>query len=88
MPYIKYDRRVALDERFYHDADPVPAADPGELNFQITQVCLNYLNYYGIRYGILNDIIGALECAKQEFYRRMAAPYETKKMEENGDVYN
>jgi len=31
--------------------------------------------------------VGVLECAKMELYRRVAAPYEDKKKEENGDVY-
>ena len=35
----------------------------------------------------LNAIIGALECAKLELYRRVAAPYEDDKIIENGDVY-
>ena len=35
----------------------------------------------------LNELIGALECAKQELYRRVVAPYEEDKIEENGDVY-
>lgn len=33
------------------------------------------------------EIGGAIECAKLEFYRRVAAPYEDKKIAENGDVY-
>ena len=31
--------------------------------------------------------MGALECAKLELYRRVAAPYEDVKIMENGDVY-
>ena len=38
-------------------------------------------------YHAYNEIIGVLECVKQEFYRRMVAPYEDKKCEENGDVF-
>jgi len=36
---------------------------------------------------LINAIIGALECAKLELYRRVAAPYEDDKIAENGDVY-
>ena len=32
-------------------------------------------------------MVGVLECAKLELYRRMAAPYEDEKIEDNGDVY-
>jgi hypothetical protein len=41
----------------------------------------------GKNYKHINEIIGVLECAKQEFYRRVAAPYEDTKIQENGDVY-
>lgn len=35
-----------------------------------------------------SDIVGVLSCVEQEFYRRIASPYEDLKKEENGDVYN
>ena len=35
----------------------------------------------------LIPLIGVLECAKLELYRRVAAPYEDDKIDENGDVY-
>ena len=41
----------------------------------------------GNSYATINDIIGALEGAKMEFYRRVVAPYEDEKIKENGDVY-
>jgi len=41
----------------------------------------------GLSYSNVNEIIGALECIKLELYRRVAAPYEDLKIEENGDVY-
>jgi hypothetical protein len=40
-----------------------------------------------LRYAHINEAIGALECAKLELYRRVAAPYEDEKMKESGDVY-
>ena len=33
-------------------------------------------------------ILGAVECAKLELYRRAVVPYEKKKIKENGDVYD
>lgn len=39
------------------------------------------------RYQDINDIMGAIEGAKLEFYRRIAAPYENEKITENGDVW-
>jgi len=79
MPYIKYDRD-GLASGFI---DPDNA---GELNFVITSTLLRYLGH-GADYAAFNEVIGVLECAKLEMYRRMIAPYEDKKIEENGDVY-
>jgi len=80
MPYIPQATRYAM---FY---DRRPPDTPGELNFAITQLLLNYLDG-GMSYTAINEVIGVLECAKLELYRRVAAPYEDKKKEENGDVY-
>ena len=37
-------------------------------------------------YSLANNIVGVLECIKFEFYRRLLAPYEDKKIEDNGDL--
>lgn len=78
MPYIKQDQRVPIA----YGAD-----GPGELNYLITMTVKDYLDNKGLTYQTINDIVGALEGAKLEFYRRIAVPYEDKKIEENGDVY-
>ncbi len=59
----------------------------GHLNYLITNLCQNYLHIKGLSYTTINEIVGALTCAKDEFYRRVAVPYEDKKIKENGDVY-
>ena len=60
---------------------------PGELNYLFTTIIRDYIKQQGLCYQSINDILGALEGAKQEFYRRVAIPYEDKKKEENGDVF-
>ena len=60
---------------------------PGELNWAITDTVDNYLKENGLSYKTINDIVGALSCCGQEFYRRIAAPYENTKCKQNGDVY-
>ena len=86
MPYIKDDgRREDLNPG--HMDRPDEANDAGELNFQITMVCSNFLDKHGLNYANINTAIGALECAKLELYSRIARPYEDKKIRENGDVY-
>ena len=81
MPYIKPEAREQLDDGGLPDNE-------GELNYTITTLLDEYLAEYGFNYANLNQVVGVLECAKLEIYRRMAAPYEDKKMLENGDVYN
>lgn len=81
MPYIKQERRQEMD------TDGGMANTPGELNYQLTLVCQDYVDNKQLSYQTINDIIGALEGAKLEFYRRVAAPYEDGKIKENGDIY-
>ena len=61
--------------------------NPGELNYAFTRMALGYIERHGKDYQHISEVIGALECAKLEFYRRLAAPYEDTKIAENGDVY-
>ena len=81
MPYITQDRRKLLTDGY---ANP---NIPGELNYIITTYLRDYALSKGTSYQTHNDIIGVLECAKQEWYRRCTAPYEDYKCNENGDVY-
>lgn len=62
-------------------------AKAGELNYLFTKIAIRYLHCKGESYQTYNDIIGALEGAKLELYRRSVAPYENGKIKENGDVY-
>jgi hypothetical protein len=80
MPYINQHRRQRLAEG--RDAP----RNTGELNYVITNIINEYYKYEG-GYSSINDVLGALEGAKLEFYRRAAAPYEDQKIQENGDVY-
>lgn len=80
MPYITKDDRLFIDG----GATPLTA---GKLNYKITQVCRAHLQLFGTNYDTINEIIGILECVKQEFYRRVASPYEDEKIKENGDVF-
>jgi hypothetical protein len=61
--------------------------EAGELNYIITTLTHQYVNLHGKSYNTYNAAIGVLECAKQELYRRKIAPYEDKKIDENGDVF-
>lgn len=80
MPYITPKNRESLD-------NGEVVNNPGDLNYMITKTLIEYLSVNGLSYRTINDIVGALEGAKAEFYRRVAVPYENQKIKENGDVY-
>ena len=80
MPYITRAQRDLL-------ATGIPPSHPGELNYAITKILVQYIDNHGLSYHVINDILGALEGAKLEFYRRVAVPYENSKLAINGDVY-
>lgn len=82
MPYIEPKGRDLL----LPESTCVPSCG-GELNYQITELLNTYLCHAGLNYNAINDILGALEGAKLEFYRRVAVPYEKTKIKANGDVY-
>jgi len=82
MPYIKQDRREQLQD------DTTQAETPGELNYLFSLISQDYVDNKGLSYSTINDIVGALEGAKLEFYRRVAVPYENQKIHDNGDVYD
>lgn len=81
MPYIE------PQDRLHILADEKSISSPGELNYFISTLVNWYINEKGKNYSTLNEVIGVLECAKLELYRRVIAPYEDIKIEDNGDVY-
>lgn len=81
MPYIPQDRRKGLKP----SSKEYPQCG-GDLNYQITCLLLDYLKFNGTAYKDYNLIMGAIEGAKLEFYRRHIVPYENQKIVDNGDV--
>lgn len=86
MPYIPAEYR----ERYQPLVDLLQTLEvetAGDLNYLLTVLCDHYIGENGLLYSTINRTIGALECAKLELYRRIAAPYEDTKVQTNGDVY-
>lgn len=79
MPYI--------NEADRQDVARYGPMSAGQLNYAITLLIKDYITENQLSYATLNDIVGALECAKLEMYRRIAVPYENSKLAMNGDVY-
>ena len=88
MPYISSEEREALDELVAALVTELRNGDfRGRLNYTISSVLAGLLESNGTSYRLINDMVGVLECAKIELYRRVAIPYEDSKIVENGDVY-
>ena len=80
MPYIDNEARKKFD------ITTLQLTTAGELNYVISELCSQYLAQKGLNYTHCNEIIGVVECVKQEFYRKVTAPHEEQKIKENGDI--
>jgi cystathionine beta-lyase family protein involved in aluminum resistance len=85
MPYISKSDRSDINQKIVYAGRSIH--NTGELNYLVTRIIDEYIHAKGKSYTSINEVIGVLECAKLELYRRIAAPYEDLKIKENGDVY-
>lgn len=60
----------------------------GKLNYAVSRLAWRLCGHGAgeRRYARMNAVGGALAMAAQEFYRRVAAPYEDEKIAQAGDV--
>ena len=79
MPYIDPKDRIA---------SAVAPLTAGELNYAITKLVIGFVRQKRLSYQTINDVLGALDGASKEFYRRVVVPYENMKIAANGDVYD
>lgn len=96
MPYIAGDRREldGLIDRLAESivrraqADDSEAAFAGLLNYACTRLALKIvrLRFGAMRYWLIAVITGIFQNIGDEFYRRVAMPYEDKQIAKNGDV--
>ena len=92
MPYIKAENRPAVENFIDGIVDHLVNEDTedsraGILNYTISSIISRYLQAEGVSYNRLNSLIGVLECAKLEIYRKVAVPYERNKCIMNGEVF-
>ncbi len=91
MPYIDETKREGLENALTSIACRIIAIDEadqaGMLNYCISTLLSKSLAAQGTNYRKINELIGVLECAQLELYRRVASPYEDEKRDSNGDVY-
>lgn len=92
MPYIKQSQRP----KFNKDIKSIVENLKKSANID-NQVCMGEVNYVissiiwelfrsNVSYSNGNNLIGVLECAKLEFYRRQLGTYEDVKILENEDI--
>ena len=79
MPYVPQSSRREL-------GDGALPATAGELNYCITAMVDDYLPD-SPSYDDVNEVLGVLEAAKLEVFRRILVPHEDRKIRENGDVF-
>jgi len=93
MPYIKQEKRDVLDKPIADLVDALrqlESDDPenvmsGNINYAFTRVLAKVFS--SPRYDDMNTVAGILSCVKDEYYRRVAGPYEDQKAFDHGDVY-
>lgn len=87
MPYIEQERRPVFDREV--EWLGMSAASVGELTYVLYRLVHVYL-FSGDKepdYARHAEVVAALDNAKSEFYARTVTPYEKRKREENGDVF-
>lgn len=87
MPYIDQKNRDRIHNEWSPREYGILVNSAGELNYVITVILDEYISEYGDNYRVYNEVIGVLECVKQEIYRRVVSPYEDFKRAINGDVF-
>ena len=86
MPYIQQKIRKKYQEVLDYLNHFVKINCPGELNYILFKIILQYIRDKRECYQTYNDVIGVLECIKQELYRRFVSKYEDLKIKQNGDI--
>ncbi len=80
MPYLEPKDKDRLLDHMY-------PTNGGELVYLLTVMALRFWTKSTRRFEAICTVIGALVCTAFEFYRRVAVPYENRKIKSNGDVY-
>jgi hypothetical protein len=90
MPYLTKHARKRLDTHITALIEVLleeGISIPGGLNYAICRVADGVTAANGESYNLYNTLLGSVEAAKLEIYRRMVAPYEDLKQKQNGEVF-
>ena len=97
MPYIPAEQRKACDALIDELAGRIvwlaqesgsDGAFAGPLNYACTRLALQVARRHSgpLRYWLIALLTGVFHNIADEFYRRLAAPYEDRQQAKNGDV--
>ena len=91
MPYISSSCRIEVDKKLTEFLSFLGALDSGEFVYILYQLMLWQGSFGGgkdlpANFELGSRVLADVESAKLEYYRRILAPYEDKKIKENGDV--
>ena len=86
MPYISSELRAKFDPCIDHLQDMLDDQSwDGELNYIISRLVAGRFSRV-TRYQTIARVCGVLSNVKDEFYRRLAAPYENMALLQSGDL--
>ena len=89
MPYIKQEDRTAINPLTGSAEQRIEYTNihtAGDIQYAIAVMLKDFMTRKGLSYQNCNDVMGALDGASKEFYRRVVSPYEDLKLKENGDI--
>ena len=94
MPYIRQEERQRYDDSIKNIVhlllDKFPGDNSkhfqvGDLNYVVSSIVWKLFDALP-SYTRGNELVGVIECVKQEFIRRRLNDYEDSKIKQNGDI--
>jgi len=90
MPYLTKEEKEKFDPKYKETLSFLEKMDikdlTGHLNYMVFRTVKVWTKKNGKKYFVFAAIVGTMICCVLEIYRRLVAPYEDKKILENGDV--
>lgn len=88
MPYIHKDDRAHYEDAINLICTRLDQREwcMGDMNYVFTMILKRATRGKVRCYMTLNELMGMVECVKQEFYRRDVVEYETEKIKQHGDI--
>jgi hypothetical protein len=91
MPYLTKEEREKFDPFYQSALSYLLQLDvrslTGHLNYMIFKTVRGWTIMHGKKYYVFAALLGTMICCILEIYRRLVAPYEDRKIKENGDVF-